>query len=186
MEKSPSIAKLATALLSFQSSIDKVSKDAANPFFKSKYASLSNILETIQAPMKEAGLCVSQMPDGDSLTTILIHAESGEYIQATYNIHPKSIDPQGIGSAITYARRYALGAILSLNIDEDDDGNAAMKPAKPNPLMQEINAAITKLGNVNSKEEMKDFAATLPDHVKTDMRFRNAASERTKKFPIAA
>ena len=55
---------------------------------------------------------------------------SGEYIGETYVMTPTKNDPQGLGSAITYQRRYALGAILSLNIDEDDDGNEANKPSE--------------------------------------------------------
>lgn len=111
--------------------MDKIQKDSDNPFFKSRYASLTAILENIQLPLSDAGLCFSQVPDGlNGLTSILIHAESGEYISGTYNISPEKNSPQAIGSAITYARRYALGAILGLNIDEDDDGNASIHPSK--------------------------------------------------------
>jgi hypothetical protein len=125
MEKSTSIVNLAKALLLFHMKVDKIKKDANNPFFKSKYASLSNILDEIDAPLAEAGIVLSQLPTGeDGLITILIHAESGEYIQSEYKIHPAKNDPQGVGSAISYARRYALTAILALNVD-DDDANAA-------------------------------------------------------------
>jgi hypothetical protein len=126
MEKTPSIKELAKALMLFHVKMGKISKDAANPFYKSKYASLSNILEQIQIPLAESGLCFTQFPtDNNTLTTILVHSESGEYIQGSYCITPVKNDPQSVGSAITYARRYALGAILGLNIDDDDDGNAA-------------------------------------------------------------
>lgn len=126
MEKSTSISKIATALIAFQIKADKIGKDANNPFFKSKYASLSHIQEAIQMPLAESGLAYSQMPDGENgLTTILIHAESGEYFQSTYQMKPVKDDPQGRGSAITYQKRYALTAILGLNIDDDDDGNTA-------------------------------------------------------------
>jgi hypothetical protein len=131
MEKSSSIVNVAKALIIFHAKVTKVSKDASNPFFKSKYASLSNILEAISTPLQESGLTFAQFPtNGNSLTTILIHAESGEYMQDTYEMRPTKDDPQGKGSAITYQRRYALAAILGLNIDEDDDGNAASTPAK--------------------------------------------------------
>lgn len=126
MKKSESIKNVAKALLLFQTKMESISKDSTNPFFKSKYCSLSNILENIQLPLAEAGLCFSQMPDEHSLTTIIIHADSGEYLESSY-IMPvaKQNDPQAVGSSITYARRYALGAILGLNIDDDDDANAA-------------------------------------------------------------
>lgn len=125
-QKSDSIKNIASALCCFQSKMGTISKDKSNPFFKSKYATLSNILTEIQQPLSECGISFSQFPDGDnSLTTIVMHNESGEWMQSTYCMKPVKEDPQALGSAITYARRYALGAILGLNIDEDDDGNAA-------------------------------------------------------------
>lgn len=147
MEKSQSLQNIGKAITLFQTKMEKIKKDATNPFFKSKYATLSNILESIQIPLAESGLSFAQIPDGDCLTTILIHNESGEYVQGCYSIKPvpeylkekdrdgnviyrgdSYISPQGIGSAITYARRYALSAILGINIDEDDDGNKATRP----------------------------------------------------------
>lgn len=125
MEKSQSIKNIGTALSLFQTKMEKVKKDATNPYFKSKYATLSTILESIQLPLAESGLAFTQHPDGDTLCTILIHTQSGEYLQSSYAIHPAKVDPQGIGSAITYARRYALSAILGINVDEDDDANLA-------------------------------------------------------------
>lgn len=132
MERSDQITELFKALQLFHSKVGKIKKDAANPFFKSNYASLSNILDSIEQPLQEAGLIFTQLPEGEScLNTILAHAESGQFISSTYCIKPVKNDPQALGSAITYGRRYALGAILGLNIEEDDDGNAASKPAGP-------------------------------------------------------
>jgi hypothetical protein len=127
MNKSESIKNIAGALVKFQSSVSKVAKESNNPFFKSKYASLANILDTIQKPLSECGLAISQFPDGNALTTILLHADSGEWMESSY-VMPvaKQNDPQAMGSAMTYARRYALGSILNLNIDDDDDGEKAM------------------------------------------------------------
>ena len=127
MNKSESIKNIGLALCKFQATIGKVSKEANNPFFKSKYASLANILDTIQKPLSDCGLAFAQLPDDDALTTLLIHSESGEWIEASYKMPvAKQNDPQAMGSAITYARRYALGAILGLNIDDDDDAEKAM------------------------------------------------------------
>lgn len=126
MEKSESIKNLALALIKFHTNVGTVNKGSNNPFFKSKYAALPDILSEIHQPLLDAGLVISQHPTGNhGLTTILIHAESGEYLQDTYEMNPTKNDPQGIGSCITYQRRYAVGAVLSLNIDEDDDGNGA-------------------------------------------------------------
>ena len=128
MTKSESISNLAKALSCFQVKVETIRKTANNPFFKSKYAPLPEILEAITKPLNECGLTFSQMPDGESLTTILIHCESGEYLQSSYPLHPIKSDPQAFGSAITYARRYAISSILALNVDEDDDGNKGTHP----------------------------------------------------------
>ena len=127
MNKSESIKNIAGALVTFQATVSKVAKESSNPFFKSKYASLANILNTIQKPLSECGLAISQFPDENALTTIIVHAESGEWMESSY-VMPvaKQNDPQAMGSAMTYARRYALGSILNLNIDDDDDGEKAM------------------------------------------------------------
>lgn len=130
MQKSESIKNIAQALIVFHVKVDTIKKDAKNPFFKSTYASLTNILDAINEPLIESGLAISQFPTGaDGLTTILIHGESGEWISSTYEMRPVKDDPQGRGSCITYQRRYALASVLSLNIDEDDDGNKASQPA---------------------------------------------------------
>jgi hypothetical protein len=131
MERSESIKEIGKALGLFHTKVAKIPKTDSNPFFKSKYAALPSILDAIQIPLEESGLVFTQLPDGEFLTTLLIHFESGEYISSSYKMNPVKTDPQSIGSAITYARRYALGAILGLNIDEDDDGNKASQPQKP-------------------------------------------------------
>lgn len=137
MQKSESIKNLAQALIVFHVKVDTIKKDAKNPFFKSTYASLTNILDAINEPLIESGLAISQFPTGaDGLTTILIHGESGEWISSTYEMRPVKDDPQGRGSCITYQRRYALASVLSLNIDEDDDGNKASQPAPEKPATE--------------------------------------------------
>lgn len=188
MEKSQTITEIAKALITFQLKVDKIGKDANNPFFKSKYASLSNIQEAIHIPLAESGLTYSQMPDGENgLTTILIHAESGEYLQSTYDMVPTKNDPQGRGSAITYQKRYALTAILGLNIDDDDDGNLASSRPKQvaEPTTDQKVANMTKsvtktltideleviqqsLKLINDTEEFKRFFKALPKDTQTD------------------
>lgn len=124
MEKSASITNIAKALMTFRIKVEIIKKDAKNPFFKSSYASLSNVLESIEDPLIESGLTFVQFPSsGNGLTTLIMHAESGEYIQDTFEMRPAKDDPQGRGSVITYQRRYALAAIFGLNIEDDDDAN---------------------------------------------------------------
>lgn len=125
MNKSESIREISKALVAFQSEVETIKKSAKNPFFKSKYASLADILNVIREPLAKNGLAFAQFPTGNSeLETIIMH-ESGEFISSSCQMQPAKNDPQAIGSAITYMRRYALGAILGLNIEGDDDGNAA-------------------------------------------------------------
>lgn len=125
MIKSPEIKNLATALNKFQAEVEPVKKGASNPFFKSKYADLASIIEAIRKPLSDNGLSFAQFPAGDGgLTSILMHT-SGEWIEETYIMKPVDAKPQTAGSAITYMRRYALGAMLGIATEEDDDGNAA-------------------------------------------------------------
>jgi hypothetical protein len=144
MERSESIKALSMALAKFHSQVGKIAKDAKNPFFKSNYASLSHILQEVSEPLQSAGLVIAQFPDGTGLVTMLIHSESGEYISSNYTMPvAKQNDPQAVGSAITYARRYAVSSILSLNVS-DDDGNAAAVQPKKQPLQagEKLDAAI--------------------------------------------
>lgn len=123
---SASIVNLTKALLTFQVKTETIKFDQTNPFFKSKYASLTHILETIKDPLIECGLVISQFPiDSNGLVTMLIHAESGEYLSSTYYMTPEKNTPQSHGSVVTYQRRYCIQSILGLCFDVDDDGNEA-------------------------------------------------------------
>jgi hypothetical protein len=123
---SPTIGALALALSKAQAVIQPAIKDKNNPFFKSKYADLSNIWDAIRKPLTDNELSVIQTSQIGVLVTILAHS-SGEWVKSYYPINPTKDDPQGIGSAITYARRYALAAIAGAST-EDDDGNEASMP----------------------------------------------------------
>jgi hypothetical protein len=155
MNQSESIKEISKAMISFHQKINKIGKDAKNPFFKSKYASLSNILDAIQNPLSDSGLSICQFPTGQNgLTSILMH-QSGEWISAEYEMKPVKDDPQGRGSCITYQRRYALAAILSLNIDEDDDGNKASYPQRvTNEMKEELIASLIDLEMDDSKRQL--------------------------------
>jgi len=126
-----------TALSAFQANCPNVPKTKTNPHLKNKYAGLEDIMGTIRNPLREAGLVVSQLPGDGTLTTLLAHFESGEFVKSTISLAPvKDNNPQAVGSALTYARRYSLSAVLGLAIGEDDDdGHQAAKPA---PVMKPI------------------------------------------------
>lgn len=127
MNKSDSIAQLADALSKAQGQIRNASKDSANPFFKSKYADLASVWDACRNELSTNGLSVVQIPEvgpsGISLHTVLMHS-SGEWIHGELVMSPVKDDPQGVGSVITYARRYALSSFVGI-APEDDDGNAA-------------------------------------------------------------
>lgn len=144
MQQSDSIAALAAALAKAQATVEGALKGKVNPAFKSNYADLASIWDACREQLTANGLSVVQFPgeviEGRmTLTTQLSH-ESGEWMRATMAIPLAKIDPQGAGSAITYARRYALMAVVGVS-PEDDDGNAASQrqPARQEPLVDRIN-----------------------------------------------
>lgn len=126
-EKKPSIAKLALALAKAQSMMRGAKKDSENPHFKSKYADLASVWDSAREPLTANELSVCQLteggPDVVTITTILMHS-SGESIQSSLTIRPAKPDAQGVGSAISYGRRYGLAAMVGV-VSEDDDGNSA-------------------------------------------------------------
>lgn len=124
---SDSTTKLFQALHRAQSVMAGAKKDVDNPFFKSKYADLASVWDAARGPLTDNGLSIIQIPSAEgaavTITTILAH-ESGEWISGDLTLVSTKNDPQGLGSAITYARRYALAAFVGV-APEDDDGNAA-------------------------------------------------------------
>lgn len=110
-----------------------VKRDADNPHFRSKYASLASLLELIEKPLHENGLFVMQKVEGMDLATYLYDADTGESMSSLYPISCAAPnDPQKFGSSVTYARRYGLRTFFCL-ADDDDDGNAASEAAKSAP-----------------------------------------------------
>lgn len=184
MIKSPSIKELAKSLSLFQIKVGSIKKDSVNPFFKSKYASLTTIIEHISIPLSESGLSYTQFPDESGLTTLLMHADSGEFIQATYQMPvAKQNDPQAVGSAITYARRYALGAILGLAIDEDDDANAATQQPKEN---HNVDVEQSKKEWLNKFESDKKTLSEKWQKAKVNLEAGNVTLEQIKaKYNIS-
>lgn len=130
MRTSESLSKIAPALLEAQKAITFAAKDTNNPFFKSKYADLPCVIDAVKSHLNENGIVFIQSASPSeqgylAMTTRLMH-ESGEWIEDTATLPLPKADPQGYGSASTYARRYGLAAICGLYQD-DDDGNAAQK-----------------------------------------------------------
>lgn len=130
MEKSSSIASLAAALVKAQANIGGAVKGDSNPFFKSRYAGLGEVIAVCKAALLEQGIAVAQMPcvlpsGAPGLETILVHS-SGEWMSGVIPVVcAKQNDPQALGSSYTYVRRYALQSALLIPA-VDDDGEAAM------------------------------------------------------------
>jgi hypothetical protein len=147
------INKLALALNKAQTSMTAAKKDKSNPFFKSKYADLSSVFLAVKDAFSENGLSVTQLmevrDDGRMiLKTILLHA-SGQNLESCMCL-PDIQDPQKIGSAITYFRRYSLMSIAGIPAD-DDDGNTASaytktKEAKATDKIEPLKPSIQKIG----------------------------------------
>lgn len=116
-------------LLAAQKEFPLIKKEDTNPFFKSKYAGLPSVLEVVLPILQKHGLLLIQCPISSEervgVETSIIDEETGESIKAGFTMALAKNDPQGAGSAITYARRYSLISILGLNVDEDDDANVA-------------------------------------------------------------
>lgn len=148
ISQSQSIQEISKALFSVQSQMMAVAKDADNSFYRAKYATLHAVWQTLQPLMKDAGLVVMQS-SGDArpiviqgkaseqvvlfmdFFTRITHSETGEWIQSVSEFPLGKIDPQGYGSAMTYARRYCLSALMGIVVDDDDDGNAGSGKQQP-------------------------------------------------------
>jgi hypothetical protein len=141
LETSSQIESLAAALAAFHVECPKITKDTMNSLFNKKYADLADITAIVNPILAKNGLSVVQVPVGtETLITMLMHS-SGQFIKSTSELHcldsvirrgkdgndVRGVTPQAYGSALTYQRRYALSAILSLCIDDDDDGNRAQR-----------------------------------------------------------
>jgi ERF superfamily len=149
--QSPEIDKLAAAIVAAQLQLLPAKKDSINPFFHSKYADLANVWEAL-APFRMEGIAITQAPadspDGYiALETQLTHS-SGQWMRGHLKLRVAKDDPQGAGSAITYARRYMLGCMTGLVTEADDDGNSAstapsVAQTKAQPVKKPVAQPIT-------------------------------------------
>lgn len=173
MNTSESVTKLAPALLAAQKAITFAVKDAVNPHLRNKYADLPAVIDAIKVALNDAGIAFMQSgtrsDDGKlHLTTRLMH-ESGEWIQDTLVMPIPKADPQGYGSALTYARRYALAAITGLYQDDDDGERSTAKsrdaaPVKKNLTQKIATELIGRLqNNAITIEQIEAEYALKPD-----------------------
>ncbi len=154
MQKSETIGELAKALCKVQAGLKPALKDSQNPYFKSSYADLNSVWDACRELLTSNGLAVAQMnlptENGVIVETMLMHT-SGEWISGELFLPLAKHDPQGVGSALTYGRRYGLAAMVGIVADVDDDGNhasgktqqpqqrAQTRQYEPNPTMPLVN-----------------------------------------------
>ena len=157
MEKSETIGNLTLALSKVQAQLRPAKENSKNPFFKSNYADLGSVWDSVRALLSENELSIIQMPtDVGGLTTILSHS-SGEYLSSTMYI-PSKEDAHGVGSAISYARRYALASFVGV-VTGDDDGNGAVE--KPTIKGKQSVATISRSKPKLSSEQYKAMITAI-------------------------
>ena len=168
MVTSEQVDKIFPALIKAQSEMGKAKKTSNNPFFKSKYADLSEIIDVTKDVLTANGLGIIQSPGGNgaqiTVTARIIHI-SGQWVEDTLTLNATKNDPQQAGSAITYGRRYQLAALFNI-AQEDDDGNGASGKTGDveyerikNALIDHINAGnFTHPENVEKVIKARDLA----------------------------
>lgn len=171
--------ELATAMAKAQSQIKTALKDSDNPYYNSSYADLTSVWDACREALTNNGFSVIQRTDFNPggevwLETMLLHS-SGEHIASRYPLRPLKQDPQGYGSAITYARRYCLAAIVGVVADEDDDGNAASQRNGSHKQQQEdtglaatkawVRRSIKEIGALTSEKALADWKSKMDGHL---------------------
>lgn len=167
MMHSDNIDQIASALAKAQGAMKAATKDAANPHLNSKYATLAAVVEAIREPLAKHGLSVVQpimeTDEGPILVTMLLH-ESGQWLSSELKIRAGDgnrgiTQVQALGSAITYTRRYALSALLSIPVEDDDGASADGQPqrkqaTKPEPKPTNGNGKPTNGDAPNSPQKL--------------------------------
>ena len=161
MKTSETINELAAALAKAQGAMSNATLNKENPYFKSKYADLAGIRDTVTPALSANGLSISQFTEiGDGILIVctrLIHA-SGQWIESQYPIINDTNKPQAMGSAMTYARRYSLSAICGISSEADDDGNEAADHGKKPAEVRNI-AGTPKASKAMSREQFTQLVS---------------------------
>ena len=164
MKFSPTLGALAKALAVAQGELEDAKKDGTNPHFKNRYATLSSVRAAITPVFSKHGLSVTQLnephgAEGVCVVTVLMH-ESGEWITSSLYVPVSKKDAQGFGSALSYARRYALAAIANIATDDDDDGEQAVKAPNKAPPAAE-SKPVEKAPPANNDVDVSALEAAL-------------------------
>jgi hypothetical protein len=190
MNKSEAIGELSKALTIVQSKLKGAKQDSNNPFFKSKYADLTSVWDACRGLLAANGLSVVQTTDTDTehrliVETMLIHS-SGEWICGRMPMVLTKNDPQGIGSAITYGRRYGLAAIVGI-CPEDDDAESAVEhtPEAPQSKKSATKPAVGTTAQP-AKQQADTRGMSDPKNIKKLGDLHNALYKDFKMMPDAA
>jgi hypothetical protein len=198
VKQSESIGKLAAALTAAHAEITAVAKDATNPHFKNKYASLDTILAHVRPILTKHGLALVQgmtTPHADEhgvmrtfcVETMLLHS-SGEFMTNAAIMPVVKHDPQGVGGALTYGRRYGVSALLSIATEEDDDGNGSgQRPMMGGRKSRDVGEHRTPVrtddaqGDSPTEKQTAFLARLMQSHVFTDAERRKVEVQVTSK-----
>lgn len=183
IQHSEGLQSIMAAILAVQKDVDHVEKGSTNPHFGNTYADLNTFLHALRGPMADHGIVMTQGPGMENghvtVDTMLYHTESGEWLRDRAAAPMQKDDPQGVGSAITYLRRYSLAALFAVP-QEDDDGNAASRTPKRNgrdrqPAKSKGGSGPTcpscgtsEVWDNRAKKEAGKFKATSPDYTCKD------------------
>jgi hypothetical protein len=152
--------------------IGKISKDSKNPFFKSKYFDVNKLLDSVEPILQKNGLLLLQPIEDGKVFTKIIDVETSESVSSEMTL-PNIQDPQKLGSAITYYRRYTLQSLLGLQAEDDDGNLAAKKPRVVTPT-EKLNKCKTlvELATVykSLSRTEQEFTLNLKDKLKTTLK----------------
>lgn len=152
-------------LLEAKKEIGKISKDSTNPFFKSKYFDVNGLLEHVEPILQKHGLLLLQPIEAEWVKTQIFDIETGEKVSSEIHL-PQLNDPQKLGSAITYYRRYTLQSLLGLQA-EDDDGNRASRPTAPKAEKIDLERLKTRLEACTDLKQLQAVYGSLTASEKT-------------------
>lgn len=197
MKRSEEFADIIKTIYETGNIIGKVKKDGTNPHYKSRYATLNSLLDAIEGPMEASKLFLTQVPEGENkLTTLVYHSPSNQWIEFTSEAPLAAQNAQGVGSLISYLRRYSIMSLFHLGT-EDDDGNAASKVPQPvlqPPQQQRISVAqpLPQTQNYSQQApppppQKKVFTLEwlkLPEFVEQIKREQNRYSAENKQFSL--
>ena len=181
MNKSESIVEISKAMVEFHKEVKQPLKDKDNPFFRSKYVPLENVVEAITDVAPKHGLSFMQWALNDEngrvgVATIITH-ESGEYIEFDpVFMQAEKNTPQGAGSLISYLKRYTLSAVFGITSDQDDDGNDASGGKQPQ--QNKKMASDKQLGLLHHKsKELAELYDMEHGKLKTQLKIKDGMSE---------